>query len=75
MEAATAAARSLLGVNFREARLAANLTQRQVFEDTGIDIATISRIERGDWSPKLDTIAKLAMAVRVELVDLFRGRS
>ena len=74
MEAATAAARTLFGERFREARLAANLTQREIYEDTGVDIATISRIERGNWSPKLDTIAKLALAVRAEIVDLFRSR-
>ena len=74
METAMAAARALFGTNFRDARVAQGLTQREVFEATGVDIATISRIERGDWSPNLNTIAKLAAAVGSSLMDLFRPR-
>lgn len=69
-----AAARALFGTNFRDARTAAGMTQREVYEATGVDIATISRIERGDWSPNLNTIAKLAAAVGASLMDLFRPR-
>lgn len=74
MDAVMATARALFGANFRDARVDRGLTQREVFQATGVDIATISRIERGDWSPNLNTIAKLAAAVSTSLMDLFRPR-
>jgi transcriptional regulator with XRE-family HTH domain len=49
-----------------------NLSQRQVCERTGIDVATYSRIEQGHSSPLLDTLIRIADAIGVELADLVR---
>lgn len=55
------------GASLREARLAAGLTQRDVRRRTGLDIASISRIESGDANPGLKTLLKLAHALGVPL--------
>lgn len=52
--------------NFRTARRAAGLTQRAIFEITGVDAASVSRIEKASWNLSLDTVARLARAVRVQ---------
>lgn len=52
--------------NFRKARVAAGLTQRAVFEITGVDAASVSRIERATWNLSLDTVARLAAAVGMQ---------
>ncbi|MBD0273135.1 MAG: helix-turn-helix transcriptional regulator [Acetobacteraceae bacterium] len=75
MDRACAEARRLVGAAFREARLAAGVTQREVHERTGIDIASLSRIENGRGNPSLDTLAKMARAIGRALPDLFAPRS
>jgi len=54
------------------AREAAHLTQRQLAEACGIHQSEISRIERGQISPTLDTLARLtaALGVRLAVVGL-----
>lgn len=74
MDRACAEARRLVGATFREARLAAGVTQREVHERTGIDIASLSRIENGQGNPSLDTLAKMARAIGRTLPDLFAPR-
>lgn len=71
MDEAVELARRTLGHRFRQARVTAGLTQKQVHELTGIDIATISKIESIDWNPSISTLAKLAQAVGVPLSELF----
>lgn len=56
--------------NFRKARQAAGLTQRAIFEITGVDAASVSRIEGAAWNLSLDTVARLSAAVGVEPVQL-----
>lgn len=65
MELAGQQARQLLAVRFREARDTAGLTQREVHERSGVDIASISRIETASWNPSLNTLVRLALAVSV----------
>lgn len=75
MEIATEEVRRTFAVKFREARAAAELTQRDVHERTGVDIATISRLESSTWNASMDTLAKLALAVGVPLGDLLPLRA
>ena len=49
----------------REARERALLTQDALAEASGVTVSTISRLENGLQAARLDTIAKLAAAVRV----------
>ncbi|NUS26122.1 MAG: helix-turn-helix transcriptional regulator [Streptomyces sp.] len=55
--------RRQLGVQIRRVREQHNLSQRQVCEKTGIDIATYSRIEQGHSSPLADTLIRIADAI------------
>ncbi|MBX6168825.1 MAG: helix-turn-helix transcriptional regulator [Thermobispora bispora] len=50
-----------------------NLTQLDVCGQSGIDLATYSRIEQGHSSPKLDTLIRIADAIGCELADLVRS--
>jgi transcriptional regulator with XRE-family HTH domain len=40
---------------------------------SGLDMAEISRLERGLKDPRLSTIVRLAVGLNVETVDLVRG--
>jgi len=55
-----------------DARKAANITQKQLAEMTGIAQSDISKIENGNANPSLKTIERIAsgmgMTVRVEFV-------
>lgn len=62
-----------LGAKFRDARLAAGLTQKDVHERTGVDIPSISRLEAGDANPGVKTLLRLTRAVGMPLADLFPG--
>lgn len=57
------ARRRQLGAQIRRVRLEHNLSQREVCEATGLDIATFSRIEQGHSSPLADTLIRVADAI------------
>ncbi|MEU0458767.1 helix-turn-helix transcriptional regulator [Streptomyces sp. NPDC006129] len=64
------ARRRQVGEQIRRVREHRNMTQQDVCGRSGIDVATYSRIEQGHSSPKLDTLIRIADAMRVELEDL-----
>ncbi|MER7814586.1 helix-turn-helix transcriptional regulator [Streptomyces sp. NPDC096153] len=66
------ARRRAVGEQIRRVREYHNLSQREVCERTGIDIASYSRIEQGHASPLLDTLIRIADAIGVELTELVR---
>ena len=49
------------------ARLACNMTQKELAEKTGIRQSNISRIENGSASPTIDTLARIAAGVGKQL--------
>ena len=63
--------RKLLGIRIQELRKIRGLTQDQLSEKVGIDAKHISRIEVGRSFPSLDTLEKLANALKVELHAFF----
>ncbi|MFH9822993.1 helix-turn-helix domain-containing protein [Streptomyces bobili] len=65
-----AAQRRAVGMRIRELRLHANLTQEQVWIRSGVDRASVVRIEQGQQSPTLDTLIRLAAAIGVPLREL-----
>lgn len=71
-DARVIARRREVGEQIRRVRLERNLSQREVCEQTGIDVATYSRIEQGHASPLLDTLIRIALAIGVPLEDLVR---
>lgn len=54
-------------VQLHKARIANNLTQKDLSKLSGIDQANISKIESGDYSPSLKTMKKLADAMNMDL--------
>jgi len=59
-----------LGLQFRDARVARDMSQRELSEASGVRQADISRIERGAGNPTEATLQRLALALekRLELV-------
>jgi transcriptional regulator with XRE-family HTH domain len=61
---------SAIGPKIRELREAASLTQEDLAHQASISTSTLSRIERGAYQPRLDTLGKLAQALAVPIADL-----
>lgn len=57
-------------MDIRDARKRAGLTQVQLSEATGIDQASISRMENGKQGITLEYLKRIAQALGVELGDL-----
>lgn len=55
----------------KELRKARDLTQDELAERSELSVDSIRRIERGAFSPSLDTLAKLARGLRLSLNGLF----
>ncbi len=60
------------GRDFREARIAAKLSQQEVERLTGIPQHYISTMERGRQNPTLETMTRLADAIGTPLADLLK---
>ena len=57
----------------RSSRTGPRLTQEALAERARISISFLSMIERGERSPHLETLAKIASALEVPLAELFHG--
>ena len=64
--------RVLFGKRLKKIRIDANLTQEQLAEKIQVSPDFISLIERGERSPSLETIAKIASALNKDISELFR---
>ncbi len=60
-----------LGERIKEIRRTKGLSQEKLSEKIGIDAKHLSRIEVGGSGPSLDTLAKLAKVLRVEVKEFF----
>ena len=63
--------RRLFAARFKARRKELMLTQKAVFEKTGIAISYISNLEKGEVNPSLEIMASLARALEVELAYFF----
>src|SRR5438067_12909381 len=52
-------------------RVGPRVTQEELSERARISVSFLSMIERGERSPHLETLAKIADALEVRVVDLF----
>jgi transcriptional regulator with XRE-family HTH domain len=59
--------------NLTDYREQSSLTQQQLSELAGIDRKTINRIENGHFSPSIDTLTRLAVALNVLISDFFEN--
>lgn len=57
-----------LAIAVRKARKKAGLTQAALAELTGVTQAQLSRIERGEFAPRIETLAKIAVALKTQFV-------
>jgi len=62
--------RSVLANRLFEMRSDAELSQARLAEIAGVDRKTINRIENGHFSPALDTIVRLSVALGIAPSDL-----
>jgi transcriptional regulator with XRE-family HTH domain len=62
--------RRTLGETVRSLRTAAEFTQEKLAEMAGLSTVFISRIERGIESPSVDSLLKIAKALKVRVRDL-----
>ena len=61
------------GGHLRDLRKARVLTQEALAERSSLSVDAVRRIERGAFSPSLDTLRKLALGLDVNLHTLFEG--
>jgi transcriptional regulator with XRE-family HTH domain len=64
-----------VGASARRLRLAQGLTLAELAQNAGISAGMLSRLETGDVSPSLETLAALAKALGITLTALFRDDS
>ncbi len=60
-----------VGKRIKRARKDMEMTQEELAEKVNMHYTTISRIETGDSNPPIQTIAKIAKALRIPLSELF----
>jgi len=59
------------GIRLYQLRNEAGMTQAKLAEKSNLSIDLISRIERGDRAPSLESIEKISLALNVSPVHLF----
>ena len=57
----------------KQARIDLELSQQTVADFAGIDRKTVNRIENNHFSPNLDTLLRLCVALSIQPVELFEG--
>jgi DNA-binding XRE family transcriptional regulator len=60
-----------LGQKIKKIRTEAGITQEELAAKTGVDRSYMGFIERGEKNPTLETIRKIAWALRVSVKELF----
>lgn len=65
------AGRHAFGARLRELRESAGFTQEALGEAAGVDRKTVSRIEGGVHSPRVDQVLLIAAALRTRPRELF----
>ncbi len=69
-EAAAVAGREAMGARIRRLREARGMTQEKLSDSADIGRVTLVRIEKGEQSPRLETLMALARALDVPLEEL-----
>ena len=64
--------REIFARNFRKARIEAGLSQRNLAQQTGLAQAHISEVENAMHNIGIDTMVKLAQAVKKPVFELLR---
>ena len=64
--------RARIAWNLRRIRVARNLSQEHLAVDANIDRTYVSGIERREFNPTVDLLDRLAGALGVDTIELFR---
>ena len=75
VEAVAVAGRQSLGKRIRGLREAAGITQEELASSAGIGRVTLIRIEKGEQSPRYETLVTLARALARPLAELLAADS
>jgi len=62
----TTSKRKQLSSRLKKERLSQDMTQSGLAEKAGIERKTINRIEKGHYSPNIDTLLKVCKALKVK---------
>ena len=62
----------LLGRRIRSLRTAKGWTQEKLGAESGMSYKFLGEIERGQQNPSFDTLVKIASALQINLMELFR---
>ncbi|MGQ0506862.1 MAG: helix-turn-helix domain-containing protein [Myxococcaceae bacterium] len=65
--------RKSFGAHLKRLRTSRKLTQEDLAERSGLAVDSIRRIERGVFSPSLDTLSKITQGLQISLRTLFDG--
>jgi transcriptional regulator with XRE-family HTH domain len=68
-------AQALVARNIRRLRVARQTSQDAFAVDAGIDRAYASRLESGQENPTVLILERIALALEVEIDELFRNRN
>lgn len=60
-----------VGLNIRVQRVKRGISQEELADLSGIARSTMGIVERGEQSPSLQTIAKIATALKIDIYKLF----
>jgi len=63
----------LLGDRVRQRRAELNMSQENLAHRSGLNRSYIGSLEAGQRNPSLETICRLAKALKVDAADLVRG--
>ena len=63
----------VVGTNIRKTRPDQRLTLDDLSRLSGVEAASLSKIERGKRDPKLSTLVEIATALRIALPKLFQA--
>lgn len=61
------ASREIISVWAKDRRMIEGLTQGELADICGIDRKTVNRIEKGHFSPSIDTLTRIAISLNVKL--------
>jgi len=63
--------KKIFGVHLFQLRNKAGMTQAKLAEKTNLSVDQISRIERGECAPSLESIEKISNALKIRSSELF----
>lgn len=64
-----------LATNLRTIRSRAKVSQKELANRVGVSYPRISEIENGKGNPTIETLEKIAIALNVNISDLFNGKT